>query len=365
MAVREQGRAEQGSSDEGSADQGSAGVKHAAVVYNPIKVDEEHLRSAVAERAAAAGWGETLWYETTVDDAGQILTGEAVLAGADVVMAAGGDGTVRAVAEALRGTGVPLALLPSGTGNLLARNLDMTMNFDEGIQLMFTGYDRAIDVGLIDIYRPVPSPEADIARGESSENEPPAGDTAPDEPVSTHVFLVIAGLGIDAKMIANTNSKLKKAVGWLAYVDGGLRAIPELRAITMKVSIDNEEWRSVSSHSVMAGNCGLLPGGLLLIPDARPDDGVLDFMALRPKGPFGWIRAWNKVAIENGVLAKSAAGRKIIELSPDVNDVIYRQGTDLRLDLDEPQEIQLDGDEFGRASQIHVWIDPAALMVRV
>ncbi|WP_253259196.1 diacylglycerol/lipid kinase family protein [Subtercola boreus] len=311
-------------------------------MLNPIKVDAVKLRAAVERRTSEAGWGETLWYETTTTDAGQLVTSEAVRAGAAVVMAAGGDGTVRAVAEALRGTGVPLALLPSGTGNLLARNLDLTMDFDEAITLMFTGYDRSIDLGLIDILRP-------------------DGGAA-----STHVFLVIAGLGIDAKMIANTNSKLKKAVGWLAYVDGGIRALPELRSIRMQVSIDGEEpWRSVSSHSVMAGNCGLLPGGILLIPEAKPDDGVLDFMALRPQGPFGWIRAWNKVTIENGVLAKSAAGRRLIDISPEVKDVIYAQGTDLRLLLEEPQEIQLDGDEFGAATSLHIRVDPGALRVRV
>lgn len=323
-------------------------------MFNPIKVEGSKLREAVERRAAAAGWGETFWYETTALDAGQHVTAAAIAAGADVVMAAGGDGTVRAVAEALRGSGVPLALLPSGTGNLLARNLDLTMDFDEGIGLMFTGYDRDIDLGLIEITRPA---GAAAASGADSPAEPAS---------STHVFLVIAGLGIDAKMIANTNSKLKKAVGWLAYVDGGLRALPELHSITMSVSIDGEEpWRDVSSHSVMAGNCGLLPGGILLMPDAKPDDGVLDFMALRPKGPFGWIRAWNKVTIENGVLAKSAAGRRLIEISPDVKDVVYAQGTDLRLRLDEPQQIQLDGDEFGEASLLHIWVDPGALRVRV
>ena len=323
---------------------GAKGRRHAAVVLNPTKLDASKLRDAVERHASAAGWGETLWFETTEEDAGQLVTAEAVAAGADVVMAAGGDGTVRAVAEALRATGVPLALLPSGTGNLLARNLDLTMDFDEGIALMFAGYDRSIDLGLIELRH--------IVDGRESR--------------STHVFLVIAGLGIDAKMIANTNSKLKKAVGWLAYVDGGIRALPDLHSISMQVSIDGEEpWRSVSSHSVMAGNCGLLPGGILLMPDAVPDDGVLDFMALRPQGPFGWIRAWNKVTIENGVLAKSAAGRRLIDIAPDVKDVVYAQGTDLRLKLDEPQEIQLDGDEFGLADSLHIWVDPGALKVRV
>jgi diacylglycerol kinase (ATP) len=314
--------------------------RHAAVVYNPLKIDADRLKTLVLIAADKHGWGETDWYETTRDDAGQALTAAALQAGASVVMAAGGDGTVRAVAEALRGTGVPLSLLAIGTGNLLARNLNVSLNIDEAIELMFSGYDRSIDVGLIQVAR------ADGA-------------------ASTHVFLVIAGLGIDAKMIAKTNPGLKKAFGWLAYIDGTMRALPELKAVKMKVSIDKEAWRSVSAHSVMAGNCGLLPGGILLIPDAKPDDGVLDFLAIRPQGALGWVRVWNKVTIENGVLRRSAAGRKLIDISPNVDDVIYRQGLDLRLKLEKPQHIQLDGDEFGEATSIHVSIDPAALKVRV
>src|SRR3712207_468858 len=80
---------------------------HAAVVYNPIKVELDDVRAAVEEAEREAGWGETRWYETSVDDPGERVTKQALREGASVVMAAGGDGTVRAVAESLRGTGVP------------------------------------------------------------------------------------------------------------------------------------------------------------------------------------------------------------------------------------------------------------------
>ena len=94
-----------------------------AVVYHPRKVKLASLRRSVERAQQDAGWGETRWYPTTPDDAGQGHTRQAIEDGASVVAAAGGDGTVRAVAEALRGTDVPLALIPQGTGNLLARNL--------------------------------------------------------------------------------------------------------------------------------------------------------------------------------------------------------------------------------------------------
>lgn len=315
--------------------------RHAAVVYNPIKVDLPKLEAQVAEAAAAAGWGTTQWYSTSVEDAGQSVTKTAIDQGATVVLAAGGDGTVRAVAEALREAGVPIALIPSGTGNLLARNLELTLTDQvASIRAAFTGTDRRIDLGI-----------AEIKRADGSTEE--------------HSFLVMAGLGLDAKMIALTNPRLKKAVGWLAYIDAGVRAIPDLKPVKLRLSIDGAPERTTSVHTIIVGNCGALPGGILLIPDAKPDDGILDIAALKPSGPFGWLKVWNKVAWENGVLRKSALGRSIIDLTKDVKDVFYATGTDLRMTVEQPQGFQLDGDEFGEAKSVHAWVDPGALTVKI
>ncbi len=315
--------------------------RHAAVVYNPIKVDLRKLRREVATAERAAGWATTRWYPTSEADAGQGPTRAAMAGAAAVVLAAGGDGTVRAVAEALRGTGVPIALVPSGTGNLLARNLGLTLtNHAESIGAAFTGTERAIDLGV-----------SEISRADGTREE--------------HVFLVMAGLGLDAKMIALTNPRLKKAVGWLAYVDAGVRALPSLHPVKLRYSLDGGQERSTSVHTIIIGNCGALPGGILLLPDAEPDDGLLDIAALRPRGPFGWLKVWNKVTWENGVLRKTALGRSIIDLRKDVKDVLYLRGRDLVLTVEEPQEFQLDGDEFGEAQSVHSWVDPAALTVMV
>lgn len=125
-------------------------LKTAAIIFNPIKVDLPAVREAVAREAEAAGWGESLWLETSKEDVGQAVTRRALEQGVDLVIAAGGDGTVRAVAEALRGTNVPLALLPSGTGNLLARNLKLTLgDIPSSLTTAFTG----VDLGMIRIER--------------------------------------------------------------------------------------------------------------------------------------------------------------------------------------------------------------------
>lgn len=317
------------------------GKRHAAVVYNPIKVDLRKLKKAVGAAETAAGWRSTKWYPTTKEDTGQGATREAIAHGAAVVLAAGGDGTVRAVAEALRDSGVAIALVPSGTGNLLARNLNLALtNQVESIGAAFTGGERKIDLGIAEIVR------------ENDERE-------------EHVFVVMAGLGLDAKMLALTKPRLKKAVGWLAYVDAGVRALPELKPVRLRYSVDNSQAKTTSVHSIIIGNCGALPGGILLIPDAKPDDGILDIAALRPRGPFGWLKVWNKLFWENGVLRKSAIGRSIIDLTADVKDVSYFTGRHLSLTVELPQEFQLDGDEFGKAKSVRAWVDRGALTVKI
>jgi diacylglycerol kinase family enzyme len=257
-------------------------TQQAAVVYNPIKVDLAKLKKAVATTQKAAGWRASLWLPTTEDEIGTAQARQAVEAGVDVVLAAGGDGTVRAVAEGLQGSGVALALLPSGTGNLLARNLDIPVaQLEASIDTAFHGADRPIDVGVIELQRPDGSRE-------------------------THSFVVLAGLGIDAKMLANTNAELKKRVGWLAYVDAIVRSLRDSEKVRMRYRIDGREERTASVHTVLIGNVGLLPGNLVLLPDAEPDDGLFDIVALRPEGFGGWVQICSR---SSGRTASCGAAR--------------------------------------------------------
>src|SRR5690606_11427304 len=124
--------------------------------------------------------------------------------------------------------------------------------------------------------------------------------------------------------------------------DGGVRALPEVHRMRLRYRVNDGPPRTMTAHTLMVGNTGLLPGGILLMPDAKIDDGILDIAALRPRGPFGWLKVWQKLWWENGVLRKSAAGRKIIDLtSKDVRSVTYLRAHTIGVELDEPNEVQL------------------------
>lgn len=310
------------------------------MVYNPIKVDLDELREVVTRQAAAAGWGEVLWFATSPEDPGQEAARRAIDAGVDLIITAGGDGTVRAVAEAIRGTGTRMALLPSGTGNLLARNLKLTLNdIIHSVEVAFSGMDRDIDLGVLDIERP-------------------------DGSTSTHVFVVMAGMGLDAKMIENTDDDLKAKAGWVAYVKAIALSLTDRNKLHLRLQLDGGAEKRVTVHTLILGNCGSLPGNILLLPDAKVDDGLFDLMLMRPSGLMGWIGVWFKVAWINRILRRTAADESIGELSSD-RHLRYQTGTRLAAHLSRPEGIELDGDGFGEATAFTAWMEPGALTVRV
>jgi diacylglycerol kinase family enzyme len=300
----------------------TARVRRAAVVINPAKSVGPALKGAIFRLCETQGWAEPLWLETTVEDPGVGQAREALEAGVDVVIAAGGDGTVRCVAGVLAGTGTPIGLVPLGTGNLLARNLgvDITDAVSACYDVL-TGRDRSIDVV-----------KATLDRSDDEQ-----------------VFLVMAGLGYDAAIMADTVDVLKDRMGWLAYVEAGIRKLPG-KPVRAKISVDGGEPVRRRIRSVMIGNCGRIMGGIEIFPEANVDDGVLDLLVLSPRGRLGWL----------GVIA-GIFGRK----KDETESVDYFQGKTAEITLEHEQEFQLDGDHLGAGKHLAVTVEPDALKIRM
>jgi len=181
-----------------------------------------------------------------------------------------------------------------------------------------------------------------------------------------HLLLGTAGLGIDVQMVRQTDPQLKRAVGWLAYADAIARTLPESEPFRITFQRDGGPRRTAVVHTVLAANCGELPGGIRLMPEAVLDDGLLDIAVIRARGPFGWFSVWNTVVIENGVLRRSRLGRRIVDWrSESVRGVIYRQTRSVRFALAKPGGCQLDGDDFGEVTSALVRVDPGSLLVKV
>lgn len=296
------------------------------MIVNPTKFpDLEAVERSITKTCLDHGWAEPLWLETTADDTGRGQTEQALDEGVDLICPLGGDGTVRAVAEVLVHTGTPLGLLPGGTGNLLARNLGLPFtDLDASLVIALTGHDRTIDVGLVQF----------DASGE-------------DQDAPELVFLVMAGLGFDAAMMAGAPERLKARVGWLAYAVSGARHLVGPR-VKVRIKADAAPSYTRNVHTVLVGNCGQLTGGLELMPDAEVDDGWLDAVALSPHGVLGWA------AVALQLLSKRG--------HPRVDRIRCRE---LRVAAVRPQEGELDGDTVGQVRAMRVRVDPGALVVRM
>jgi len=272
--------------------------------------------------SAEDGWDAPLVIETTEDDPGRGQARQALDAGVDLVIAAGGDGTVRCVAEELEGTDTLMALVPLGTGNLLARNLDIAVDDpNAAVESAFRGTERKIDVVHVTL----------------------------DRAVDSNVFLVMAGLGYDAAIMSDTRDDLKDKVGWLAYVDAGIRNLPGKPTRT-SVSVDGGKPFERRLRSVMGGNCGKIMGGLEIFPGAKIDDGLMDLMTVAPSGRLGWL------AVLGNLVTR---GR-----SKDPSLEYFQCRTD-EVTLQEPLEVQLDGDPLGKARHLSFEVKPYSLRLRM
>lgn len=302
-----------------------------SVVVNPTKADVDEIRSTLAAVARSTGEPEPRIVETTEDDPGFGQTRAAVEAGATLVCALGGDGTVRAVAQELVGTGVPLGLLPGGTGNLLARNVGGGVDpLEDAARTAFTGRNRPIDVGWL-VLDPTP--------------EQRRGVPAPADNV--HCFTVMAGVGFDAQMMADAPEGVKDKVGWAAYVASGGKHLKD-PPFSVDLVVDGRSTGATKARTVVVGNCGELTGGMLLLPDALFEDGRLDVATVSPESLTDWI------GVAARVLANRADGPALERVS----------GCDVMLTVDPPQLCEVDGDVLTEASTVRFVVQPGSLLVR-
>lgn len=287
-----------------------------ALILNPATTDDatsivELVRSGCRDR----GCDEVTVVRTTTSDPGSSQARRAVLDGADLVIACGGDGTVAAVADGLAHSGVPMGILSSGTGNLLCRNLGIPTEVRPSLDVALGEHKRAIDLGRID----------------------------------ERCFVVMAGMGFDASVMQDTSEKMKTRVGWLAYVVAGARNLGH-RPMLATIRLDGELYAQGAARTVLIGNVGRLQGGVSVLPNADPSDGVLDVVIVAPRGWGDWVAvAW-----------------QIIHPRPGSDPRLQRfQARRIEIETDRSVRRQFDGEVMAPARRLHVEIDPAALVVKV
>lgn len=292
-----------------------------ALILNPVKVDDAPgLVDALRTRLADAGWPEPMVLETTVEEPGEGLARSAVDDGAQIVIAAGGDGTVASVISGLAGSPASLVILPAGTGNLLARNLGLPMQRDGVLDLVLNGHDSAMDIGEVT-----------------------------DGPQVGAKFAVMAGLGFDAAVMTDAPENLKATVGWPAYVVAAFSHLGD-KPFDCTIVLDGGEPMQRSVRTVLVANVATLQGGIDLAPDAGVTDGLLDVVVVAPQRATDWIRLGAKLVFGNE--------------APDAHLERF-QAHHVAVITSEPVGCQLDGDPIGDSTRLSVAVRGRQLRVRL
>jgi diacylglycerol kinase (ATP) len=228
---------------------------------------------------ADAGVTDPLWYEVEKSRRAPKFARRAAAKGVDVMFVWGGDGTVQRCVDAVAGTDTAVAILPAGTANLLAENLNVPHDLAEAVHVGLHGDRRRLDTGSVNGER----------------------------------FMVMAGAGFDARMIADADRGAKDRLGRVAYVATGLRNLGA-RRVRATVTVDGKRFFKGKVSCVLAANVGKILGGVEAFPQARPDNGRLELGVVTARDPVQWARTFGRLALghpERSPFAKVTQGAKV------------------------------------------------------
>lgn len=255
-------------------------------------------------------------HETTGPGDATVAARQATLDGYDLVIAAGGDGSVNEVANGLVGSQVELGIIPVGTENVLAREMGIPLNPRNACRFMFDAAPRRIDTGRID----------------------------------ERYFVCFAGIGFDAHVAHRLSPERKKSFGALAYFMTSFEKIGAYRKEnrTAHLVVDGETL-DLSYWMILVGNIRNYGGGMTPAPKARPDDGLLDLCVFPMTNLPQTVRQ----------MVSTTKGNHL-----DLPGVRYFQAKRIELETDPVEQIQLDGDPWEGTTPVVIESVPASLSVR-
>jgi len=264
--------------------------------------------SELRRELANAGFADPLWYEVAKSKQVPDVAREAVKAGADLIFVWGGDGTVQKCIDALAGQGIAIAILPAGTGNLLARNMGVPMNVAEAVAVGLHGERKQIDTGSVN--------------GEH--------------------FSIMAGAGLDALAMKAADKGLKDRVGRAAYLWTGARNLKSA-PVRCKVDVEGRRFFTGKMTCVLLGNLSEVMAGVEVFDDGSATDGILELGVVNAKSRTQWIRTVSRVV----------AGRA--DKSPFV---VTTRGTKITIRFDHAIPYELDGSVRKAAKKLRIRVHP-------
>jgi diacylglycerol kinase (ATP) len=267
------------------------------------------------EILAREGVSDPLWYEVNKSRRAPKYARRAAAKGADVLFVWGGDGTVQRCIDAVAGTDTAVAILPAGTANLLASNLEVPGDLAEAVRVGLHGDRRRLDTGSVNGER----------------------------------FMVMAGAGFDARMISDADRGTKDKLGRAAYVVTGIRNLAARRA-KATVKVDGQPFFSGKVSCVLAANVGKILGGVEAFPQAQPDDGRLELGVVTARNPVQWARTFGRLTLGH----------------PDQSPFVQvTTGKKFSIRFDRKIRYELDGGARPASKKLRIKVRPASVTVCV
>ena len=263
----------------------------------------------------AQGIADPIWFEVGKSKEAPRFARKVKKRGAGLVFVWGGDGMVQRCVDELAGSDIPMAIVPAGTANLLAHNLEIPQDIETAVRIGLHGGRRSLDVGSVNGER----------------------------------FAVMAGVGFDALMIRDAGSGLKDRAGQLAYVWTGAKHLRE-KPMRARVRIDGAKWFKGDVSCVLVGNVGRVIGDLPIFDGARPDDGRLDVGLVTAKGPVEWARTM---------------GRTVVGQPEDSPFVQTISAAEIDIKLEDEMVYELDGGDRPPTDRLRIKVEPGAITVCV
>jgi diacylglycerol kinase (ATP) len=267
------------------------------------------------EVLAREGVTDPLWYEVKKSRRAPEYARRAAAKGADVIFVWGGDGTVQRCIDAVAGTDTAVAILPAGTANLLAANLEIPHDLVAAVQVGLHGDRRRLDTGSVNGER----------------------------------FTVMAGAGFDARMIADADRGTKDKLGRAAYVVTGIKNLAA-RRVRATVEVDGHRFFKGKVSCVLVANVGKILGGVEAFPRARPDDGRLELGVVTAGNPVQWARTFTRIALGH----------------PDKSPFVkVTRGKKFRIRFDRKVRYELDGGARKASKKLRIKVHPGSVTVCV
>lgn len=293
----------------------------AFVVINPAsgQAQLEALRTELEEQFSATGWTYT-GHELAPDEPiGAVVRG-AVVEQYDLIVAAGGDGTVRGVAGQLVNSSIPLGLIPTGTGNVLARDLGIPLNMPEAVSLLVEPH-RLQSIDAMQLH--------DVA--------------------TSHYCFLNTSIGVSSAVMRDTDSAQKQRLGFLAYILTGLRKLAGVQPVRFDLHIDDQPYHLKAADIVVANSGMVGLSALRLDSDIALNDGEVSVCAIRARSAIDYVQ-------QAAAALLSRNHTHSIWCKPARSSV--------RIHANRPLPVQADGDPVAQQS-IEITIIPQAVSVIV